>query len=367
MTGVGTAPPAGPTTSNAAGPNASVGIQAGEVNNSTVLHNSTVYVVAPDADPKRKYEVGVQYLESGVPLQARNLIGEAIASGFDSAEVRFHWTLAMLSKRALRDLTVAEQHELDSVRLATTGFGVDDWVRGLEVIFGFLDHSAEPDSHHGARTMDALGALPPDLNAKIVHHLELVIAGTHKDQLWADTRRAAERDRYANDRQGRVWAYFHPIPAEPKARPPRIESTTTIDGVKAGAWTILVTASLTQLGWAALDDGDFWSVVAYLGVLVPGAVAARTGWIWRYKSERLAAKEWAHFAVPIKRRVFHSNFAREVNGSFSHNMNKYAPPAEKKKLRKKWFQETAGLRATLHDEIVEFTRTARSPQTGCGG
>ncbi|MBM7774693.1 hypothetical protein JOD54_004897 [Actinokineospora baliensis] len=359
MTSVGTAPPVGNTTSNVAGANATVGVQTGEMNNSTVYHNSTVYTVAPNADPKRKYDVGIRYLDSGVPLRARSLIGEAIANGFDTAEVRFHWTLAMLSKRALRDLTAAEHHELDSARLAVACFGVDDWVRGLEAIFGFVDHSAEPDSQHGARAMAALVTLPPDLNAKIVHHLELVIAGTHKDQLWSDTRVAAEQGRYANDRQGRVWAYFHPIPAEPKARPPKVESTTAVDAFKAGAWTILLTAGLAQLGWAVLDGGDLWSVIAYLGVLVPGAVAARTGWIWRYKTERLAAKEWAHFAVPIGRREFHSSFAKKVNGSFTHNMNKYAPPEEKKKLRKRWFQETAGLRATLHDEIVELYKGSK--------
>ncbi|QTR04629.1 hypothetical protein J7S33_07195, partial [Saccharothrix algeriensis] len=68
---------------NTAEAGATVGIQA------ETVHNSTVYQVLPDASPRQKFEVGVRYLEDGVPVRARELINDAIAHGYDNGEVRF--------------------------------------------------------------------------------------------------------------------------------------------------------------------------------------------------------------------------------------------------------------------------------------
>lgn len=78
-----------PTTTNTAEAGSTIGIQASEV------HNSTVYQMLPDAPPKEKFELGVRLLDDGIPHQARERIIDAIAHGYDTAEVRFHWALAL--------------------------------------------------------------------------------------------------------------------------------------------------------------------------------------------------------------------------------------------------------------------------------
>lgn len=81
------------TTDNTAGYGATVGIQAG------VVHHANVYQVSADDPPEKKYATGLRYLDNGVPLKAEELFSAAMADGLDTAEVRFHWVLAMFSSR----------------------------------------------------------------------------------------------------------------------------------------------------------------------------------------------------------------------------------------------------------------------------
>ena len=94
------------TTTNTAESGSTVGIQGEWV------QNSNVYMVSPEDPPERKYEVGVNYLNNGVPTGAREWITDAIVHGYDNAEVRFHWALAMLSKRSYRELSFDERAQL---------------------------------------------------------------------------------------------------------------------------------------------------------------------------------------------------------------------------------------------------------------
>ncbi|MFF5422526.1 hypothetical protein ACFY49_40675, partial [Streptomyces misionensis] len=89
--------------------NSTIGIQA------ETVHDSTIYFVHPDASPQEKYRVGVQLLKDGVPSRAREMITDVIAHGHDSAEVRFHWVLAMLSARTYHDLSAEEVQRLHHV------------------------------------------------------------------------------------------------------------------------------------------------------------------------------------------------------------------------------------------------------------
>lgn len=69
-------------------------------------------------------------------------------------------------------------------------------------------------------------ALRPRQHDTIVRHLDLVLTGGMKDNLWHKTRHAAEDARFSQDRLDRVWAYFLPDPIGPRVRKPAEDSTT---------------------------------------------------------------------------------------------------------------------------------------------
>ncbi|HEV7949151.1 MAG TPA: hypothetical protein VGP24_05220, partial [Glaciihabitans sp.] len=133
-------------TTNTAESGSTIGIQADHVQNSTVYHNSTVYQVPPDATPRQLYEVGVRYLNDGVPRRARDLINEAIANGYENGEVRFHWMLAMLSKRSYRDLTPEEREQLAHIPKNLHLYADDQWKRALHAICELLECLTDTDS-----------------------------------------------------------------------------------------------------------------------------------------------------------------------------------------------------------------------------
>ena len=103
----------GPETNNTAGPHSFVGAQVGQ------MHDSEIYVVGPDDPPEMIYDVGVRYLESGIPGKAREHIERAHARGLDHPELHLNRALAILSKRSYRDLNKADRALLKELELRT--------------------------------------------------------------------------------------------------------------------------------------------------------------------------------------------------------------------------------------------------------
>lgn len=109
-----------------------IGIQA------ETVHNSNVYFVHPDASPHEKYRVGVRLLEDGIPSRAREMITDAIAHGYNGAEVRFHWVLAMLSARTYHDLSAEDVQRLHYASGLVRTYAEDEWKEALRVTFDLL-------------------------------------------------------------------------------------------------------------------------------------------------------------------------------------------------------------------------------------
>lgn len=344
------------STNNTAERGATVGIQADEVHNSPVYHNSTVYMTPPDASPRENYEVAVSYLEGGVPTVARDLIGQAIAHGYDGSEVRFHGVLAMLSKRAYRDLTTAEREQLGHTSQILRSFADDEWTRALEAIFGLLDCMNAPEGD-SALALKKLLALHHRQRDKIVHHLDLVLAGGTKDSLWAETRKLAEDQRCSGDRPGGLWAYFHPAPIGPRARQPAENSTTPSDRIRTIIWSGLFVVAVGYLGWSVLLHAMPLPALTYLLMLAAGFIGARNGLEWRYRAKRLEVKDRAYFGQRVVNRAPEAGFANAVDHSFTHYVTKYAPQGAD---RTAWLADTTGIRRTLRDEIVELYRESRT-------
>lgn len=349
----------GPTTNITAESESTVGIQAEQVNNSTVysttMHNSTVYTVPPDASPREKYEIGVRYLEDGVPRQAIELIDDAIAHRYEDGEVRFHWVLAMLSKRSYRDLNFQERERLRRTSEALPSYADDEWKRALEAICELLEHLNDPGGDPGL-AFKKLRAVQPRQHKKILRHLDLVLTGSMKDSVWAETRQAAEDARFGNNRGDRVWFYFDPDPAGPRAREPAGDSTTTGDRFRAATSAGLFAIAAGYLGWLVLVHATPLPILACPLALAAGYLGACHGLEWHYRTDRRTAKDRAYFGQRGLNRAPEGGFAKQVDDAFTKYFNRYLP---NKTDRAVWLTETAGIRNTLRDEIVELYRESR--------
>jgi hypothetical protein len=344
------------TTSSTASTNtaaswSTVGIQAGGD-----VHDSTVYNIYSGASPREKYEVGVRFLEDGVPARSRDLIHDAMAHGYENGEVRFHWVLAMLSKRSYRDLTAEEREQLGRVSEFLHRYFDDEWKRALEAICELLDYLIGSGGDPGV-SLRKLHALPTRQRDEIVRHLDLVLTGGMKDSLWVEKHQKATTDRLRNDRRDRMWAYFQPVPAKPRVRQPLRDSTTAGDLFRAIAWSGTFAFAVGYFGWKILVHAAPLPTLSYLLMLAAGYVGARTGWEWYYRATRLKIKDRYYFRRRGVDRAPEGGFANQVDHSFTHYFIKYAPEGRD---RTAWLADTAGIRATLRDEIVELYRESRT-------
>ncbi|MFF4594167.1 hypothetical protein [Amycolatopsis sp. NPDC001319] len=339
------------TTHATVGAGSHVGIVATEV------HNSSVYQLLPGASPAEKYDVGLRYLNDGIPNRARELIEEARGEGFTGGEVHFHWALAMLSKRSYRDLSTEERHQLAGLPTICAALPNDAWTRALRALCTLLDCLAAHDSDPQP-AMDALAQLDPPQRGQILRHLDLVLIGGLRDSYWADIRGNAEATQLSKDRTKRVWAYFHPRPARPRARMPEPSTTTPRDRAKATLGTLAFFAALVYLGRTVVLDAHVLPILAYLAAAVTAVIAVRDGHEWRYRSARAAGKDRLYRPRSGSGGGLDEGFARSVDHAFTHYAARYAP---RDGTRHECLSATSGFRAALRNEIVDIYRESRIP------
>lgn len=383
----------GSGTANLADNGATVGMQAQEIKDSYVYVTSNTYTVPDGATAQEIYEVGVRHLDAGLPAQAQRLIFKAIAGGYDSAEVRLHWLLAMLSKRSYRDLKPQEREMLARAAEVVESYADDEWRRALETIFDLLDCLRTRTDAGSA--LQELTTLPANVRAGIERHLDLVITGGMKDRLWQRSWQRAVDERLAHNRKDRVWAYFEPKPADARAR--------VAEARNIGAW-----GWLTAVGWAALfgiaeyrlarlalgASRPLLTAYAFTGLLA-AAVAAWTGTDWRFRHGRWRAlgggrprrRKWERIygetpapgvvmepklmanllapSGPVRGRrpavrppdVTDRGFASGVDRTFTYYFGRYAPAGIE---AKDWLTESAFVRRRLRNEVVEIYREQRT-------
>ncbi|TDV53846.1 hypothetical protein [Actinophytocola oryzae] len=336
-------------TENTAEAYATVGIQAQHV------HNSNVYQVLPDTPPHKKYEIGVHYLTDGVPGKARDLIADAIAGGFEDGEVRFHWVLAMLSKRAYRDLPAGDREQLNQLPHFLHRYSESAWKQALVAIDELLKRLHSTGAEPGP-ALEAISALPLEQRELIDRHLDLMLTGSAKDKRWADTRAAAKKEQHRGNRVNRAWAYFEPDPIEARARKPAEVSTTPSDLVWVIASTVPFLVSAAYLGWIVLASATPMPVVAYVLALGAEGVCFLSGLAWSYRERQLRARERTHSGRRGAEPSSDAWFAHLVHQRITYH---FALAAAEKSDIKGWLAATKGIRAALRDEIVELYGESR--------
>lgn len=329
-------------------------VAGGDVRDSPVYHNSTVYQVH-DASPEQKFEVGCRHLENGNPSAARENINAAIAGEYDGPSVRFHQVLALLSKRSRRDLTDDELQQLATAEAKLSEAEEGEATSALRTVFTLLNFELYTDEDT-VTVRDALARTTPHCQRKIRDHLKFVIAGAVKDEFWSEIVADAEKQQESYDRRGRVWAYFHPKPARPRLFEPEPVTTTGPAWAHAIAGSVLFAWSIARLGWASLQQVELLPTVSFVLMLLAGFFAVYEGSRWRYRALRLRVKDQLYGPGSLPNCPPDGGFANAVDNDFRYYANKYAPSGHN---RERWLLDTAGIRRTLRDEICERYRESR--------
>ncbi|CAM5364696.1 MULTISPECIES: hypothetical protein [Streptomyces] len=335
-------------TYNSAADESIVGMQAG------VVHNANVSIYSA-ASPQEKYKAGVRFLQDGVPSRARDMIHDAIAHGYDNAEVRFHGVLAMLSGRAYHDLGTEELRWLHQASGLVGTYAEGEWKDALRVAFELLATLSTADGEAG-RVGERLRALSPHRRDEILHHFDLVLTGGLKDSLWAENRERAEAARFGNGRVQRVWAYFEPDPIGPRALPPRPSTAAAAQAaipVRVGLF-VVVTAFLCVVSLVADPAAAAVELLVALGA---GATATHFGSRWWYQEHQLKAMN-RMFQVPHTRDPASpgDGFTNRVRHSFDHYFSVRVPHGL---APQEWLGLTGHIRDSLVAEIAVLYRESR--------
>jgi hypothetical protein len=225
------------------------------------------------------YDEGIGYLLRGNAEQARTRIRQAMARGYETNEVLFHWLLAMLSGRTLREFSDEERRELEKMRpryIAVTG---DSWAPCVQILAGLLD-LALPDLAASDKcgpsadlsTLKArIDALPLDQQDLIRPHLELFLTGQEQNDLWESEVRRAGQLQFDGNRKDRVWMYYHPDPKPLRLPEPAEPRVTPADRRRMHITGILFAVAFgffgAELLWHGAVSGAFAFVVAGSGAI----------------------------------------------------------------------------------------------------
>ncbi|MEV7216621.1 hypothetical protein AB0O31_26450 [Kitasatospora cineracea] len=335
-------------TYNSAAHGSTVGIQA------ETVHESNVYFVHPDAAPQEKYRVGLEFLEAGVPGRAREMITDAIVHGYDGAEVRFHWVLAMLSGRAYQDLSSEDVLRLHYTSGLVGSYPQGGWREALRVAFDLLAVLSAESGETGP-VLKQLQDLPPRQHHAILRHFDLVLTGGLKDDLWAETRERAGAERFGNERAQRLWAYFTAAPIGARAMPPR-PSTAAAARAALPARAVLFVVSSAFLWGLALVADPARAAVELLVALGAGLTAVRCGVRWWGREARPAPAAGVRIPQPRDPASGESGFTKSVRHSFDYYFSVRTPYGFTSAA---WLAHTAEVRSRLAAEIADLYRESR--------
>ncbi|MFB7777512.1 hypothetical protein [Streptomyces bauhiniae] len=335
---------------NSAAYDSTVGIQA------ETVHNSNVYFVHPDASPQEKFRVGVRLLEDGIPSRAREMITDAIAHGYATAEVRFHWVLAMLSARTYHDLSADEVQRLHYVSGLVRTYAEDEWKEALRVTFDLMAALSTANGETGP-VLKQLRDLPSGQHNAILRHLDLMLTGGLKDDLWAETLEWARAERFSNDRAQRVWAYFEPTPIGARAALPRPRTSAASAARTALPVRVVLfvvsSVALAALAWIANPTE---AIIESLVALGAGRIAARCSLRWWGQESRPDIPGGADVPQPHSPAPAREGFTRSVHSKFDHYFSVRTPYGFTPDA---WLAHTTEIRRDLATEIADLYRESR--------
>jgi hypothetical protein len=340
-----------PTITNTAQDDATVGIQTGFV------LGDIYYQLPPNPSPEQTFRLGVKYLQSRMPVVARNHIEEAVARGYETHEVQFHRLLALLSGRTLRQLGVEDLRSLSAICGRIVWPGRDDaWTSGLRAVLRLIDSLKTAETDLMTKELDEL---PPQQRNMILDHLGVLLEGAMEDQMWHRSVERATAGRFAGSRQDRVWIFFEPEPAHPRVRSVRPADIPILVKVSAGIGTAAFVLATANLGRLVLrQPGHPTAILAYVVAAVGIAVWVINGAEWHFRRTRMRTKD-AELIPPHQgtRKAPSDGFTSKVDQYLGKYFGRYVPRDTSPSY---WLEQTVGIRRHLRDELAEIYREQRT-------
>jgi hypothetical protein len=341
---------------NFAGDAANVGVQGQTV----TITGDVQLTVGQDASPAEKYRAGAENLKSGNPGKARKLIWDAMMGRPVLSEILFHWLVAMLSGRTVRQFSKDEIGQLQHFRSRYAEIGSDAWADGVRLIYRLIDsvfpiHSTEAGQKAPTADMSLLVKEFDDLGEEqrdmVLPHLELFLTGPRKNEMWQRELERAQYRQHAGDRLGRAWMFFQPVPAAVVLPQPRPERVTAADRLAMRASAGLSAVAVGYFGWELLWHSAVLGLLGYVAGVVGGVVAAAAGLELRFMAERRRLKD-EQFRVPSRPAPGPTNdaLADRVDKLFKRCFGRTEPDKAK---RERWMAAAAGIHMFYRDEIIE--------------
>ena len=344
----------GPVT-NVAKDQAHVDVQVGVVHGDT-----TIYHVGQSDPPQRKYEVGLNFLHAGMARRAEELICEAVASGYTSQALAYHWMLAVLSGRSFEHLTVADMAKLRKARDIAKESPRDSWSDAIDVITGLVDCTAAQEVMENANleqiaeVMGAFTRLPQKQQQDIAGHLDMILTGTLQDHVEKTDVESAREHRRDNDRERRVPLFFEPEPVPPRPifpRPFLDDASTAKLVIGLILWGIGTLIALGMMFSNSVPASLVASVLWVAGCLVFFNSAPQ--WLWLRRQIRVAmipsygstGSSW-QVRTTSNFPVLFANITRALDKAF----REYTPADGQQ--RSHWETSTQQERAKLAEELT---------------
>jgi hypothetical protein len=330
--------------------NAQVGVQSQYAYvDSITLPGDVQLTVEQDAPPKTRYETGVRNLEHGNPGEARRLIWEAMMRNHMSGEVLFYWLVAMLSGRTIRQFSRDEVDQLRHFRLWHAETKDDPWTAGVRLIYQLLDPVLQPpgnktkprtDASLLDREFDGLGQKQRDM----LRRLDLFLSGPRKDDIWLDELEHARSNQHSEDRLGRAWKFFHPVPARVVIPSPS-EHVPAADRRWVKVSTVVFALLTGYVGLELLWQEAIPGLLSYVVALTGGIVAAAGNLESRsWTVLRQTSRGGAHPDVDSAKEL-----TKRIDKLFQSSFDKYEPVEITRRL---WQEAAAEVRQLRRDQII---------------
>ena len=341
---------------NQATGNAQIGVQGQYV----TIEGDLKVTAASDESPEAKYEAGVANLKSHNPGPAREYIWDAMM-GWEATgnrpvtgEVLFHWLIAMLSGRTVRQFTGAEISQLQHYRSSCAKIRSDDWAEGVRLIYQLLDSALRPpgDADRPKSSMSLLISQFDSLGEKqreLLRPLDLFLSGPRRDEMWRDELESAQAGQRSVDRLTHAWMFFHPDPAKVALPEPMAEPGTAAGRWRMRASVILFVALAWYVGLELLRQGAVLGLFCYVAGLIGSLAAAAGDLEMRPPAERRQPPQPA--AHPDDEHA--EDLRKRIGKLFDRYFEKCEPVQATRKL---WQDATADARRFYQDEITAICR-----------
>jgi hypothetical protein len=321
------------------------------------VHN--YYQVPEGASAEEKLDFARSYLASGQATTARRLLAEITAAVRDSNEVWFYWMLAFFSGRTLWEVPPEDWQSWAASLEQIDLLAPDGWSDGIGVIRRLVaagQRRTEDEGRTSAILLD-IDRLDAAIRKEVLRHLERVLQGSLKDDLWQRDVQQAADDRMTERRRERVWKFFEPEPAEPRTRPVRPPDVPAgILGLAVLA-AAAVAGSVVTIGWLALQRDDTTAIMSLTVAAIAAGVAIMNGAEWRFRLEQVRIEQRQRRAARFPSESPRpGGFVDQVDRTYQRFIYRYAPEGPD---RVAWVSDVYTPVSRLRDELVDVYREQR--------